>query len=202
MRDTPQTQEVKKTLLATALAQVNKVSKAAENSTSTNSETTQAAALLQLGRLYKQLGKSDDAMRLFSQVHEIMRRRVELKNRSDATRKNLAAIVVTLAEMDLEFKRDLNSSLARNREALALFEEIQRDPRVDEKGLGGVQSHEVLGGLAEMNSRVGVTCLRLGRIAEAAENFRRSLDFYRERLAFGEQYPAAINKDVKPELVV
>ena len=65
----PETLEFKRYMMQTALEGVQQVSKRGEGSTS--QEATQAAAHMALGQMFKQLGKSKEAMAEFHKVHEI-----------------------------------------------------------------------------------------------------------------------------------
>src|SRR5262249_19722688 len=85
----PETLEFKRYLMQTALEGVQQVSKRGEGSRSL--EATQAAAHMQLGQMFKQLGKSKEAMAQFRKVYDIARARVALKKGTDASRRNLAA---------------------------------------------------------------------------------------------------------------
>src|SRR5262249_18491264 len=173
------TQQLKEDLLKVALAEVDKVNKAAEKSTSI--EATRMAALMRLGQLYKQLGKSEEAMAQFRKVYEIAKARVELKKGTDASRSNLAVSVQTLADMDREVNRDMQAALAHEKEALVIFEDIDQHPKADDKGEGLLDRKIVKASLADTNRRVGVVYLRLGDIPQAAAYFQKLLELHRER---------------------
>jgi serine/threonine-protein kinase len=176
--EAPGTQELKRDLLETALGCVQQVSKRAEGATSI--APTRAAAHMQLGQLFQQLGKSQEALAEFHKVYEITKARVVLKQGSDASRRNLAAALMMLADMDRELGRDMRASLAHCKEALALWEDIDRNPKADDKGEGLASRVEVLDGVAELSTRVGATYLRLGDPAQAAGYFRKALANRRE----------------------
>src|SRR5262249_40991858 len=89
---------------------------------------------------------------------------------------------IMLANMERELGRDMQASLAHEKEALAIYEDIDQRPKVDENGEGGIPKSEIRDGIAELNTRVGVAYLRLGNISEAAVHFRKALDTQRERL--------------------
>ena len=177
--DTPGTEQLKRDLLEVAIKEVQKVSSAAEKSTSI--EATRAAGLMRLGHLFRQLGNSEEAMKQFRSVYEITKARVVLKQGSDASRQNLAAALLMLAEMDKEAARDLQLSLAHNKEALAIWEDIDQHPKTDEKGEGLADKAKVKEALAEVNTRVGATYLRLGDIPRAGPYFHKALALRRER---------------------
>lgn len=192
--EAPGTQQLKEELLKMALSEVDKVNKAAEKSTSI--EATRMAGLMQLGQLYRQLGKSDDAMAQFRKVHDIARARVTLKKGTDAARLNLAITVRTLADMDREVNRDMQAALAHEKEALALFDDIDQHPKTDEKGDGGIDKGVVKDHLAEMQRRTGIVYLRFGDITQAAAYFQKALQLQRERYEAVKYDPKAKPTDV------
>jgi len=189
---TPETIEFKRYMMQAALDGVQLVSKRGEGSTS--QEATQAAAHMQLGMMFKQLGKSKEAMAEFRKVYEITKARVVLKQGTDASRRNLAAALLTLADMDKELDRNMQAALAHNKEALALFEDVERNPKTDEdlQGLTGAigptalvgadlkKKKDLVDGMAEVNTRVGVTHLRLGDPVQAIPYFRKALALRRD----------------------
>lgn len=178
LESAPETVEFKRFMMQTALDGVLVVSKKGEGSTSL--EATQAAAHMQLGQMLKQLGKSKEAMVEFQKVYEIAKARVVIKQGTDAARRNLAAALVMLAEMDKELNRDMQANLAHTKEALALWEDIDQNPKSDEQGQGLTKKVEVKAGLAEVNIRVGVSYVRLGEPAQGMLHFRKALAIRRE----------------------
>jgi serine/threonine-protein kinase len=183
------TQQLKEDLLQMALGEVDKVNKAAEKSTSI--EATRMSALMQLGHLYKQLGKSPEAMAQYRKVYEIAKARVVLKKGTDASRLNLAMSLRTLADMDREVARDMQAVLAHEKEQLAIFEDIDQHPKVDENGDGSIPKKDVKANLAEVNRRIGIVYLRLGDIPRAEPHFQKTLDLHRELYAAVETDPKA-----------
>jgi serine/threonine protein kinase len=192
LTSTPETLEFKRSMLQTALEGAQQVSKRGEGSTSV--EATQAAAHMQLGVMFKQLGKSKEAMAEFRRVYEIAKARVDIKKGTDASRRNLAAALLMLAEMDKELDRNMQAALTHIKESLALFEDIDRNPKSDEDtqvvmsltgpavqaGIDAKKKSDLKDGWAEVNTRVGVTYLRLGAPVQAIPYFRKSLAIRRE----------------------
>jgi serine/threonine-protein kinase len=176
---TPETIEFKRYMMQTALEGAQQVSKRGEGSTSL--AATQAAAHMQLGQMFRQLGKSKEALAQFRKVYEIAKARVVLKKGTDASRRNLALALVNLADMEKEIGRNMQAALAQNQEALALWEDIDRHPKADENGLGLTKKEDVKAGMAEVNTRVGVTYGRLGDPARGTPYFRKALAIRRQR---------------------
>jgi serine/threonine-protein kinase len=194
----PETLEFKRYMMQTALDGVLQVSKRGEGSTSL--EATQAAAHMQLGQMFKQLGKSREAMAEFKKVHEIARARVVIKQGTDASRRNLAAALLMLAEMDKELNRDMQACLAHNKESLALWEDIDQNPKADELGQGLTKKSDVKSGMAELNTRVGVTYVRLGDPLQGMPYFRKALAIRRE-LSLSEPNNLAYRLDLARSLL-
>src|SRR5262249_53227856 len=82
--------------------------------------------------------------------------------------------------MHMEVGRDMQAALAHYKEALALWEAIDQHPKGNEKGLGLMKKPDVKSGLADLNTRVGATYLRLGDPAQAMPYLRKALVVRRE----------------------
>jgi tetratricopeptide (TPR) repeat protein len=172
--------DFKKSLLDTALARVDGVAQIYEKSTS--KEATALAAQMELAKIYRQTGRADKAYPILKRCLEVARERVKIKNNSDPSRKNLAAVYFELAFCAEEFRRDMKESLNDNREALKLWEDIEKNPKLDDFP---IDRKEVRAALAEAYTRIGTTEYRLGDVAAARENYRKA---YALRLALvGEQ---------------
>ncbi len=194
----PETVEFKRYMMQTALDGVQQVSKRGEGSTSV--EATQAAAHMQLGQMFKQLGKSTEAMAEYRRVYEIAKARVVIKKGNDASRRNLALALINIADMDKEVGRDMQASLTHTKEALALWEDIDQNPKADENGQGLTKKADVKSGIAEMNTRVGVSYTRLGDPDRATPYFRKALAIRRE-LSQAEPKNLAYRLDVARSLL-
>jgi len=171
--------DLKKSLLDLALKRIDGVAGVYEKSTS--KEATTLAALMELAKIYRQTGHAEKAYPILQRCLEIAKERVKIKNSSDPSRKNLAATYFELASCGEEFPRDLKQVLSHNREALRLWEDIEQHPKLDDFPLA---RNEVRTGLAEANTRVGVTEYRLGNVVAAHANFRKA---YALRRALSEE---------------
>jgi serine/threonine-protein kinase len=167
--------DLKTTLLDTALKRIDGVAGVYEKSTS--KEATAAAALMELGKIYRQLGQSRKALQAFQKCLEITRERVKIKNYSDPSRQNLANTYFELAFSSEELNRDMKAALSYNQEGLKLYEDIYNKPSVDNFPL---DRKVVRAGLAEAYTRVGVTQYRMGELAAAQENYRKAYNLRRE----------------------
>src|SRR5262249_36007313 len=61
-----------------------------------------------------------------------------------------------------------------------IWEDIDQHPKADEDGSGLTKKVDVKAGLAELNTRVGVTYMRLGDPARALPYYRKALAIRRE----------------------
>ncbi len=167
--------DVKAALLASALKRIDGVAGIYEKSTS--KEATTAAALMELGKIYRQLGQTRKAFQAFQRCLEITRERVKIKNYSDPSRQNLANTYFELAFCSEELDRDMKATLGYNRDALKLYEDIYNKPKLDDFPL---DRKVVRAGLAEAYTRVGVTQYRMGELTPALENYRKAYNLRRE----------------------
>jgi eukaryotic-like serine/threonine-protein kinase len=163
--DAPGMQALKLSLLQSSLQSLEKFASGGGDSREFSQST--AAAYLQMGRLFQQLGQGEQAFAQFQKCHEIVAS-LAAKNPSDEVAlANLSATYVVLGEMSLELRRDLPASLDFYQKALRLRKELsERAPS------GRLDPVKVKQDLAETYTRIGVTYLRLGEPARAAEYFR------------------------------
>ena len=82
--------------------------------------------------------------------------------------------------MDREVGRDVQASLAHDKEALALYEDIDRSPKADENGLGLMKKTDVKAGLADVYPGRRDVLPARGRPGPAAPHFRKALAIRRE----------------------
>jgi serine/threonine-protein kinase len=191
--DSPGHQVLKTQLLKTAMEGLNKVSRLAEKSGST--EATMAAAHVKLGMVFQQLGQTTEAMREFQLAHNIVVKRMALKPNSDAARGNVASTLTTLGDMSQQLQRDMKAALKYYQDALALREEIYYHPRSQTIEEGKLDPHQVRQALAEGYTRVGATVYRLGDPAGALEYFEKALA-HRRDMAESHPQDTAVQQDL------
>jgi tetratricopeptide (TPR) repeat protein/tRNA A-37 threonylcarbamoyl transferase component Bud32 len=167
--------DLKTSLLNTSLKRIDGVAGIYEKSTS--KEATTAAALMELGKIYRQLGQTQKALQSFQKCLEITKERVEIKNYSDPSRQNLANTYFELALCSEELNRDMKATLSFNQDGLKLYEDINNKPKVDDFPL---DRKVVRAGLAEAYTRVGVTQYRMGELTAALANYRKAYNLRRE----------------------
>ena len=144
---------------------------------STSKEATTAAALMELGKIYRQLGQTQKAFKSYQKCLEITKERVKIKNYSDPSRQNLANTYFELAFCSEELNRDMKATLSFNQDGLKLYEDIDKKPKLDDFPL---DRKIVRAGLAEAYTRVGVTQYRMGELTAALENYRKAYNLRRE----------------------
>ena len=167
--------DLKAALLDSALKRIDGVAGIYEKSTS--KEATTAAALMELGKIYRQLGQTRKAFQAFQKCLEITRERVKIKNYSDPSRQNLANTYFELAFCSEELNRDMKAALNYNQDGLKLYEDIYNKPKLDDFPL---DRKVVRAGLAEAFTRVGVTQYRMGELTTALENYRKAYNLRRD----------------------
>ena len=167
--------ELKAALLDSSLKRIDGVAGIYEKSTS--KEATTAAALMELGKIYRQLGQTQKAFQSYQKCLEITKERVKIKNYSDPSRQNLANTYFELAFCGEELNRDMKATLSYNQDGLKLYEDIYNNPKLDDFPL---DRKVVRAGLAEAYTRVGVTQYRMGELTAARENYRKAYNLRRE----------------------
>ena len=162
--------DLKAALLDSALKRIDGVAGIYEKSTS--KEATTAAALMELGKIYRQLGQTQKAFQAYQKCLEITKERVKIKNYSDPSRQNLANTYFELAFCSEELNRDMKATLNYNQDGLKLYEDIYTKPKLDDFPL---DRKVVRAGLAEAYTRVGVTQYRMGELTACAGELPQGL---------------------------
>jgi serine/threonine-protein kinase len=165
--------DLKEALLKSALARVDTVANVYEKSTS--KEATTAAALIELGRIYRNLGQTDKAYQNVEKALAILRQRIIIKKGSDASRRNLALGLSDLAALSEERDRDLKAALAHYEEAMRLYEDVDANPMLaDSPTPKPLVRYE----LSEVYKLVGVTHHRVGDMRTALDYYRKAYDVF------------------------
>jgi tetratricopeptide (TPR) repeat protein/tRNA A-37 threonylcarbamoyl transferase component Bud32 len=167
--------DLRQGLLEAALRNVDHVAGVYDKATS--KEATTATALVELGRIYRELGQAGKALKSFQKALEITRERITIKKGSDASRRNLALVYSHLGATAEELNRDMNAALDYHLKALALFEDIDAKPMMADSPM---PKPLIRANLSEAYKLVGVAYYRLGRLAEALPFYRKSYNLARE----------------------
>ncbi len=170
--------DFKKSLLDTALKRMDGVAAVYEKSTS--KEATVLAALMELAKIYRDLGQSEKGFKTLERCLEIARERVKIKQGSDPSRQNLANVYRELALRSEEFRRDMKAALRYNEESLAIWDDVYQKPKDDGFAL---RKTIVRYFLAEAYTRVGVGRYRIGEVARAREDFLKAYNLRGELVA-------------------
>ncbi len=170
----PGLQEVKTAILNTALKRIDGVAGVYEKSTS--KEATVMAIYSALAQLYREIGQTEKAGAMLARCLEIARERVKIKEYSDPSRQNLANMLRDIAELDLEFRRDMKASLAHYEESLKIWMDVDKNPKHDGFELKKFFVHYFL---AEAFTRVAAGRYRMGEVSIAREDFRKAYNLRR-----------------------
>lgn len=170
LEDVPGNQELRKEILDIAVKGMDSARKL--NDAHPQAEVSRAAAYERMGRIYKQIGKSEEAMAQFKMVYEIVEQRLRQKPDNVHRKHNVAFVLRLLAEMSMDLKRDMAATLNYYQQALKLQEEIVKQPYDDE---GKIEPAVAQAQLAETHVRIGATYYRLGEPAQALPHFRDAL---------------------------
>lgn len=84
-----------------------------------------------MGKLFQELGEAKKAKEQFTKGLEIARQRIIIKKGSDASRGNLAAILLNMGDITMEADRDLEAVLKHYQEALQVREDILLHPSAE-----------------------------------------------------------------------
>ncbi len=142
-----------------------------------------------MGSLFAQLGGTAEAYEQYKRAEVIARERVRVKEGSDASRSNLAAILRSLGQTTQEVSRDMRVAQQLYEEALQVRQSILDHPFAGDgtAAVPDIVRYE----LSEDHTRVGATIYRLGDPARALQHFQRAFDL---RRALRESLPT--NSDV------
>jgi tetratricopeptide (TPR) repeat protein len=168
--------EIRQALLEVALKNVDRVADVYDKAPSSK-EAAAMAALVELGGIYRQLGQSEKASRNYLKALDIAKERIAIKKGSDASRRNLALVCSNLGATAEELNRDMAAALDYHLKALALFEDIDRNPMLADSP---TPRPIVRAGLAEAYKLVGVIYYRVGKLDEALPYYRKAYDLARE----------------------
>ncbi|MFO1064993.1 MAG: tetratricopeptide repeat protein [Pirellulales bacterium] len=132
------------------------------------------AKLLDVAELYTQLLDGPKATKVWTDLVELTRMRVQQKSGSDASRNNLLLMLSKLAAVESEINRNIASAVRHYREAAEVAESIVDEPRKDSEGKGALPRYRTLAVAAENEHKLGVTLFRLGDSVQALEALQRS----------------------------
>lgn len=121
---------------------------------------------------FRDLDRLQQASAEFSKLEVMARERIAVKGRNDATRTNLAKVLMNASAL---YRRqdDPQTGIKKLEESIELVREVIRDPQPEE---GSPSKNEILQLLAATTQNLGVELLREGRIAETEKAFSESLD--------------------------
>ncbi len=170
LEDQPQTHELKRELLASALAGLEKVAGGADERGAADLQAAEAHQ--RLGDIFLVLGQTDKAGQQFEQARAIAARLLDAEAKNRDARRRLAA-----AQHRLALVGDRTGKVVEGRKLLVASRELLQtllgeDPR------DAAAQHE----LAEVASDLGDLTLQLGQTAVARDYFREGLQVAEARL--------------------
>jgi serine/threonine-protein kinase len=178
LKDVPRSQEVKMGLLQTAAEGLEKITQRAKGSNSSEVAFSIAAVHMRMGFVYRQLGETEKAFKHVEASHQINVEQVQELPDSDRAKSNLASSYSVLADMSLELRRDLATSLDYYQRALRLREALFRHPHDTVDAEKRKRAKEAY---ADTAALVGTTLLiRMGEPAGARKYFQTSLELREE----------------------
>ncbi|MEO1618971.1 MAG: protein kinase [Planctomycetota bacterium] len=121
---------------------------------------------------FKDLDKLEAADTEFKKLLAMCRERIALKGRNDATRSNLAKVLLASSVLPRR-QGDPQRGMEMLEEAVALVEEILEDPQPQE---GSPSENEIIELLGAASQNLGLEHLREGKMAEAELAFSKALD--------------------------
>jgi tetratricopeptide (TPR) repeat protein len=178
--DSPGMQPLKLKLLDTALKGLDQVAQSDEDSRLFGQ--TMAAAYMQIGQIFQQMGQSEKAFIQYQKCHKITQALAARDPDGPVAKTNLAASLMKLGEMSMELHRDVTAALNYYQQALALRLAVIALPP-DEK----LDPDRLRQDLAEAHTRVGVMYLRLGEPVRAAGYFQSALVIRQQQAARDEK---------------
>jgi eukaryotic-like serine/threonine-protein kinase len=122
---------------------------------------------------FRDLDQLGNARAEFTKLETMARERIALKGRNDATRSNLAKILIAASPMARRVDGNPNACIRMLKEAAELAREIIRDPQPQEDS---PTENEILQVLGAATQNLGVEFLREGRLADTGSAFEDSLN--------------------------
>ena len=189
----PDLYDLKMGLMDAALKRADGVANVYDKSTS--KEATTLAALVELAKIYRELGQSEKAFKIYERCLAIAKERVKIKEGSDPSRQNLANVYRDLAMSVEELRRDMKASRGYNEESLRIWDDVFKNPKADPFTL---DKKVVRYFLAEAYMRVGIGHYRLGDLTAALDHFRKAHNLRRELVEASARQPRV---QARPELL-
>jgi tetratricopeptide (TPR) repeat protein len=121
---------------------------------------------------YLDLDQLQKARDEFTKLDTMARERIALKGRNDATRLNLAKVLIARAPLERRIDGDPHGTIQALEEATEVTREIISEPAPEE---GSPGQNEILEILSIAAQNLGVEYLREGRITETSASFQEAL---------------------------
>ncbi|MFK7818001.1 MAG: protein kinase, partial [Planctomycetaceae bacterium] len=172
---TPQFADVRKSLMLGLVDNFDKLEIGlTENGVEGEGIPTLMAIKMSLAVTLHEQGESKKSNEIVDKLILMARERLEIKGRNDASRTNLARVLLQKASIVTTLARDSNETMALREEARQLVEEAIQNPVREEDG--GVTEVEVVSLLGAINQAIAVDYLTNGNMPKAATYFEAALD--------------------------
>ena len=155
---------------------------------------TLMVARMKIATVFASLGKLDKADEEYRKLYDIAKHRVKVKQGSDGSRQNLAAMCNTLGEVRQQIYRDMVRSREYFEEALGLLRDIRKYPKPDPKS-PPVKIYQVNFLLGNTLQNLGVLDLRSGQLEQADHHFQEALTERERLLQFIQTDPVFAEQD-------
>jgi serine/threonine-protein kinase len=160
LRDHPEAQALRLRLMKKALADLAEVSGSIRASGLADRAT--AAAIVQIGNIYLEVGNVEDARVEFGRARDIAERMAKAAPESDLARGNLGLAMTRLGDVCLAAGEGPEAAREFYLKGLALREEIVLHPNC-----GELPAHEARASLADSYEKLGRVAEQLGEMKEA-----------------------------------
>ena len=178
LSDAPGTLEVKKSITEIAKKGLDRIPEGRIDQSQTSVAATYLGYYQIMAQVHREMGESQKALEYLLKARKLAEQRVVVRGRSNASRRNLAAILGDLAQVTQEVNRDLAGSLQLYEEVVSVRQSILDDP-IRDPGLtpefDDVYRLMVELDLAEGHVSVATIHLRTGDIASAQKRFDAAL---------------------------
>ena len=157
----------------------NKIDAAIRDDEQSEAVPTLLGVRFRLGGLFEQLGKIEQSKEQLNRAVELARRRIVVKQNSDASRLNLVKVLLRAAGQYDRFGRDIEASMQLKKEALATVQSILDDPKPEVGSPSLYSIHEVN---AECLQRIAAAVMSKGQLDESKKLIMQALEIRKENL--------------------
>lgn len=167
--------ELRVSLLEKLSQSWDKIDEAVRDDEKSEAIPTLMSMRMRLVGIYRNTGQGDQAETEIEKLYETGLRRIEVKEGSDAARRNMASICLTYGDILDTMQRDQPGSLARYEEALSYLVDILEKPKPPETN-DGPAPYLIQHLMASSHQRIAKAHMLLGDLEAAETNFAKAVD--------------------------